>query len=326
MTTFIPPARRTLPIAVARKAVQALPLLAAMAITMQVTAPAAEAPRRLDPPARTPATRATAARPTAPRQPQAARTVVDAAVQPAGGAGHACGPTGCKTGCRHGHHRDCRDGACVPYCPVRPGTFGFYGTQWRRWPGSGVVPVSNEQASTPAKPPKSSVPGPDEESLGPKASELPEPDFPAEESAPAKPRTTAAPEPATPEPPAATTEPAERADEPAAPEPMPETDAKPAQPEAAPAKPRTQDENLFDDSAAGRVRRKIPVTSGPQPAQRPKASRVQPATHQQPTAGEPAAATRRPAPTPVPRVAFDPRSEAARMRQPASPPATAIRR
>jgi hypothetical protein len=325
MTTFIPPARRTLPIAVARKAAQALPLLAVMAITMQVTAPAAEAPRRLDPPARMPATKATAARPTANRQPQAARTVVDAAVQPAGGAGQACGPTGCKTGCRHGHHRDCRDGACVPYCPVRPTTFGFYGTQWRRWPGSGVVPVSNEQAATPAKPPKSAVPGPDEESLGPKASELPEPDFPAEESA-AGGRTTAAPEPDAPEPQAATAEPAERAVEPAAPEPMPETEAQPAQPEAAPAKPRPQDENLFDDSAAGRVRRKIPVASGPQPAPRPKASRVQPATHQQPAAGEPAAATRRPAPTPVPRVAFDPRSEAARMRQPASPPDTAIRR
>ena len=302
MTTFIPPARRTLPIAVARKAAQALPLLAIMAITMP--APAAEAPRRLDPPARVPATRAPAA-----RQPQAARTVVDAAVQPAGGACRACGPTGCKTGCRRGHHRECRDGACVPYCPVRPGTFGFYGTQWRRWPGSGVVPVSNEQAATPAKPPKSSVPGPDEESLGPKASELPEPDFPAEESAAGDKRATAAPEPAAPEPPAATAEPAqpaERAVEPAAPEPMPETDAKPAQPEAAPAKPRPQDENLFDGSAAGRVRRKIPVTNGPLPAQRPQASRVQPATHQLPATSEPAAAARRPAPKPVPRVAFDP--------------------
>ena len=309
MTTFIPPARRTLPIAVARKAAQALPLLALMAITMPVATPAAEAPRRLDPPARVPATRTTAA-----RQPQAARTVVDAAVQPAGGACQTCGPTGCKTGCRHGHHRDCRDGACAPYCPVRPTTFGFYGTQWRRWPGSGVVPVSNEQAATPAKPPKSSVPGPDEESLGPKASELPEPDFPADDSAAEAPRAKPAPEPAAPEPRATTpAEPAERAVEPAAPEPMPETEAKPAQPEAkpaqpeaAPAKPRPQDDNLFDDSAAGRVRRKIPVTSGPLPAQRPQASRVQPAGHQQPAAAGPSAATRRPAPKSVPRVAFDP--------------------
>jgi hypothetical protein len=45
------------------------------------------------------------------------------------------------------------------------------------------VPVSNEQAATPSKPPKSSVPGPDEESFGPKPSELPEPDFPAGEPA-----------------------------------------------------------------------------------------------------------------------------------------------
>lgn len=307
MTTFIPPARRTLPIAVARKAAQALPLLAIMAIMMP--APAAEAPRRLDPAARAPAPR-----PTASRTPQAGRTVVDASVKPAGGACQACGPTGCKTGCRHGHHRECRDGACVPYCPVRPSTFGFYGTQWRRWPGSGVVPVSNEQAATPSKPPKSSVPGPDEESLGPKASELPEPDFPAEEADTAGKRAAAAPEPAAPEPPAAA---AERALEPAAPEPMPETEAKPAQPEAAPAKPRPQDDNLFDDSAAGRVRRKIPVTNGPLPAQRPKASRVQPAAHQQPAVGEPAAAARRPTSQAVPRVAFDPRAEAERMRQPA---------
>jgi hypothetical protein len=33
MTTFIPPARRTLPIAVARKAAQALPLLAELSLS-----------------------------------------------------------------------------------------------------------------------------------------------------------------------------------------------------------------------------------------------------------------------------------------------------
>jgi hypothetical protein len=105
-----------------------------------------------------------------------------------------------------------RDGACVPYCPVRPSTFGFYGTQWRRWPGAGVVPVSNEQAATPSKPPKSSVPGPDEESLGPKPSELPEPDFPAGEPAEEGARSAVPPEPEAPEP----TAPAAESTEPAA--------------------------------------------------------------------------------------------------------------
>ena len=52
----------------------------------------------------------------------------------------------------------------MPFCPVRPSTFGFYGTQWRRWPGQGVVPASAEDAATPMPPPKSAVPGPDEES------------------------------------------------------------------------------------------------------------------------------------------------------------------
>jgi hypothetical protein len=52
----------------------------------------------------------------------------------------------------------------VPYCPVRPGQFGYYGTQWRRWPGSGVVPASAIDAATPVAPPRLEVPGPDEES------------------------------------------------------------------------------------------------------------------------------------------------------------------
>jgi hypothetical protein len=47
--------------------------------------------------------------------------------------------------------------------------FGFYGTQWRRWPGSGVVPASNNEAATPARPPRAEVPGAEEESLAPDA-------------------------------------------------------------------------------------------------------------------------------------------------------------
>jgi hypothetical protein len=97
------------------------------------------------------------------------RTIVDHAVVPAGGARCPQCPGGrCRHGQGHhrssGHHPDCRHGQCVPYCPVRPSEFGFYGTQWRRWPGQGVVPVSAEQAATPMVPPKSEVPGPDEES------------------------------------------------------------------------------------------------------------------------------------------------------------------
>lgn len=288
MTTFIPPAGRPLPIAVVRKAVRALPLLGLlMAVTAQAASPNTEAQRRA----------------AAPRQPQATRAIVDHAVQPAGGICHQCGPAGCK----HGHHRECRDGACVPYCPVRPSTFGFYGTQWRRWPGSGVVQASNEQAAAPVKPPKSSVPGPDEESLGPKPSELPEPDFPAGDAPAAGPRSAVPPEPEAPEPTVPSTEAA-------APAPEREADTTPVQPEpeAAPAKPRPQDENLFDESAAKRVRRKIPITAGQSPA----ASRVQPAAHQEGVSRDEAAAVRRPAPKTVPRVAFDPRKDAERMRQP----------
>jgi hypothetical protein len=47
--------------------------------------------------------------------------------------------------------------------------FGFYGTQWRRWPGSGVVQASNNEAATPARPPRAEVPGAEEESLTPDA-------------------------------------------------------------------------------------------------------------------------------------------------------------
>jgi hypothetical protein len=65
---------------------------------------------------------------------------------------------------RHGHHQGCRNGQCVPHCPVRPGQFGYHGTEWRRWPGTGVVPVSAVSDAVPVRPPRSVVPGPDEES------------------------------------------------------------------------------------------------------------------------------------------------------------------
>lgn len=294
MTTFIPAIRRMPATDAARRAIRLLPLLGLFAGAWPGSS-SAGAPT---------GSSAASTRP-------AARTVVDHAVQPAGGACQQCGPSGC----RHGHHRDCRDGACVPYCPVRPGTFGFYGTQWRRWPGSGVTPVSHEQAATPVKPPKSAVPGADEESLGPKPSELPEPDFPRDRGgADVDTRSPPAPEPEMPraaEPREPATEPREPAPE-AAPLPGEESkpELKPTQPEQ-PAKPKAGDENLFDESAARKVRRKIPVSEGPLPAQRTAAGRVQPATHQEPAAGS----ARQPR-TSVPRVAFDPRQESARLQSP----------
>lgn len=262
---------------------------------------AAVAPATAADPTRTASRQPTGSRPTA------TRTVVDAAVRPAGGmVCHECG-TG---GCRHGklcHHRDCKDGVCVPYCPVRPGTFGYYGTQWRRWPGQGVVPVANVEAATPVKPPKSEVPGIDEESFGPKPDDLPEPTAPdgvGDETAsrPVPPEPTS---PATAEPPAP--ESAVPAPEPRAmPAETPEPPSKPAIEETPPAKPKAAD--LFDESAARKVRRKIPVHSaGDAPEPAADAASVKPASHE---------AAARKVPRAVPRVAFDPRAESARMREP----------
>jgi|688.fasta_scaffold04493_11 hypothetical protein len=100
---------------------------------------------------------------------------IDHAVTPAGGAAGgqarcshcqraACPHCRLAAGNDHGH-RQCQHGLCPAHCPVRPDVFGFYGTHWRRWPGSGVVQVANNEAATPARPPKSEVPGPKEESL-----------------------------------------------------------------------------------------------------------------------------------------------------------------
>lgn len=104
---------------------------------------------------------------------------VDHAVMPAGGM--AAGQTRCnhcqRSACpqcrlpepHHHAHAQCQHGLCPAHCPVRPEVFGFYGTQWRRWPGSGVVQASNNEAATPARPPRAEVPGADEESLQPDA-------------------------------------------------------------------------------------------------------------------------------------------------------------
>lgn len=91
------------------------------------------------------------------------RPIVDHEVVPAGGvACRHCGHRDCPL--HRGHLDACRDGLCAPHCPVRPVEYGFYRTQWRRWPGQGVEPVSAEQAATPVPPPASLVPSADEES------------------------------------------------------------------------------------------------------------------------------------------------------------------
>lgn len=110
---------------------------------------------------------------------------VDPAVTPAGGARaahadcHECRRAACPQ-CRlaadrrHGHG-PCQHGLCPAHCPVRPDVFGFYGTQWRRWPGANIIQVSHDDAATPARPPRSIVPMPLEESLEPTAEPQPLP-------------------------------------------------------------------------------------------------------------------------------------------------------
>ena len=117
-------------------------------------------------------------KPSAPGTPHRLR-VSDPAVRPAGGGCVSCGAAGCRQGHGAHHHAGCREGVCVPYCPVRPQEFGFYGTQWRRWPGAAVVPVSGTRDAGPVAPPRSAVPGPAEESLSP-----PDDQQPADQAAP----------------------------------------------------------------------------------------------------------------------------------------------
>ena len=123
---------------------------------------------------------------------------VDPAVTPAGGAraAHAdcreCRRAACPQ-CRlaperHPGHGPCQHGLCPAHCPVRPDVFGFYGTQWRRWPGSNVIQASNIEAASPARPPRSIVPLPLEESLEPAPGPQPLPAPPQAAAADAVPR------------------------------------------------------------------------------------------------------------------------------------------
>ena len=106
------------------------------------------------------------------RRPAPPAVKFDPAVVPAGGAGCCSVNDGSgqarQAGFHHAHAHGCRDGMCVPSCPVRPGQFGYYGTQWRRWPGQGVIQASAAEGATPVAPPKSAVPGAEEESPVPR--------------------------------------------------------------------------------------------------------------------------------------------------------------
>lgn len=168
------------------------------------------------------ASRAEGSRPGSSRPAAAPRpkTIVDHAVAPAGGlVCRECGVGTCRM--HTGHVAACRDGHCAPHCPVRPSEHGFYRTQWRRWPGSGIVPVSAEEAATPVSPPSSQVPTIDEES--PPAADSAAAAPPAEPTAPdLEPPAEPAPKTAPQRNPALTPEPA------ASPKPSPKPDSTPS--------------------------------------------------------------------------------------------------
>jgi len=228
----------------------------------------------------------------------------------------------------------------VPYCPVRPQQFGFYGTQWRRWPGSAVVPVSGTRDAGPVSPPRSAVPGPGEESMNPQGdreaagnpgadagmSPAPVdeprdlmPEAPRREDPVVTPKQPEVVEPA----PEIRREPMDEPQPepkpiPAEPKPIPaEPKLTPAEPKTIPAepkapapesKPRPEDENLFevlsDAAPAWRAPRRFAV--GPAAVEEtvvPNGDRVEPVTHlDQPDLKR------------VPRVPFDPATETRRLR------------
>jgi hypothetical protein len=141
----------------------------------------------------------------------------------------------CGGRCGNGN---CGQPGCPAYCPVRPCEFGFYGTQWRTWPGQGVVQQAGyDEAAAPVSPPKSEVPTADEES-------------PATIDTGAEP---APPEPAPPEPAEESTE--ESTEEQFETEPLPSAEPSvekevPPEPAAEPPaekKAPSPDDNLFDD-------------------------------------------------------------------------------
>ena len=210
------------------------------------------------------------------------RRIQDSAVVPAGGGACPACVTGRCRQCpaeRRGHHDSCREGRCVPYCPVRPQHYGFYGTQWRKWPGQGVVPVSDERQATPALPPRLAVPSADEESTRPTDEDVPETESAPEAARravpdilpplpPVTPATPAAPAPQRPKP-IPQPEPALPVLKPTTPGPMPTKDEL-AKPQPDPTKPAPSElpaddfESPFPEAEPG------PIPATPKPATPPR--------------------------------------------------------
>lgn len=146
-----------------------------------------------------------------------------------------CGHAGCRQG-------TCDVPGCPAHCPVRPASFGFYGTQWRTWPGQQVIQAAHTEPAAPVMPPKSEVPTADEESPVP-GFELPAPA--AEDPA------AAAQEPTLLEPADSESTPrAPMAEEPA-PLPGPGTAPGSVKPDA-PAEDKPAEDNLFDEATLRR--------------------------------------------------------------------------
>ena len=257
----------------------------------------------------------------APGDAKGQRRIQDSAVVPAGGGACPACVTGRCRQCpaeRRGHHDSCREGRSVPYCPVRPQHYGFYGTQWRKWPGQGVVPVSDERQATPALPPRLAVPSADEESTRAAQEDVPETESAPEAARravpdilpplpPANPATPAAPSPK----PIPQPEPALPALEPTTPEPM-KTEDESTKPQPDPTKPvepkpvtppRPEDENLFEAGWRGRSLRKFSVGQSGQAEREAGAGEIRATMHRAPVD-----------PLIVPRVPFDPAAESRRLR------------
>jgi hypothetical protein len=192
---------------------------------------------------------------------------------------------------RHqGHPCEHCKGRCGPHCPVRPGVYGFYGTQWRQWPGQDFMSSRELPAATPIQPPRMSVPGPDEESMRPRTEDVvvPLPQPPVESEAfplPVEPEPEPEPKPV-PEPksPPRTLPPP--------PAPLPET----------PSSIAPEDENLFNTRYRPKSLGKLSIGLG-STKPRDAEGAIRSANHLTPS-GRPS----------VPRVPFDPAGEVRELR------------
>lgn len=192
--------------------------------------------------------------------------------------GGGCQNEHCAAGKQHHRHADrcegrCANGncgkpGCPAQCPVRPDRFGFYGTQWRVWPGQGVVQASFTDAATPVRPPKSEIPDVAEES--PRSApellteqESGEEESREEESRQERPAAEPLPPAKAPAPPAqqpAQQQGSEPLESPFADEPAAEPDVKkPADKKPALEKPAAPaaEENLFDEASHRRRRHEL---------------------------------------------------------------------